>query len=176
MIPDRSHSDTVGRVASKVSVTSTFRNIVGQWTEPNNENGVSDTYIFDSSQKNWRNPWSILKISYTWNTTVSVELPSYISILILRIRNQVPSKRKMWPPHLPHSPPSEVEGVRIVAFSFWNIAKNCKIRKKSENIKTPYKNLEKYGSFSEFHTSTEKSVMLATLFPTCLWTVAEICL
>ncbi len=41
--------------------------------------------------------------------------------------------------------------------------KNCKIRKKFENFETPYKNLEKYGSFSEFCTSTEKSVMLATL-------------
>ncbi len=41
--------------------------------------------------------------------------------------------------------------------------KNCKIRKKSENFKTPYKNLEKYGSFSKFRTCTEKSVMLATL-------------
>ncbi len=27
-------------------------------------------------------------------------------------------------PHLPHSPPSEVEGVRIVVISFRNIAKN----------------------------------------------------
>ncbi len=42
-------------------------------------------------------------------------------------------------------------------------SKNCKICKKSENFKTPYKNLEKYGSFSEFRTSTGKSVMLATL-------------
>ncbi len=41
--------------------------------------------------------------------------------------------------------------------------KNCKIRKKSENFETPYKNLEKYGSFSKFRTSTEKSVMLAIL-------------
>ncbi len=38
-----------------------------------------------------------------------------------------------------------------------------KICKKSENTETPYKNLEKYGSFSEFRTSTEKYVMLATL-------------
>ncbi len=45
----------------------------------------------------------------------------------------------------------------------WKKSKNCEIRKKSENVKTPYKNLEKYGSFSEFRTSTEKSVMLATL-------------
>ncbi len=43
------------------------------------------------------------------------------------------------------------------------ISKNCKIRKKSENFETPYKNLEKYGSFSEFRTSMEKSVVLATL-------------
>ncbi len=42
-------------------------------------------------------------------------------------------------------------------------SENCKIHKKSENCETPYKNLEKYGSFSEFRTSTEKSVMLATL-------------
>ncbi len=42
-------------------------------------------------------------------------------------------------------------------------SKNCKMRKKFENFKTPYKNLEKYGSFSEFRTSMEKSVMLATL-------------
>ncbi len=46
--------------------------------------------------------------------------------------------------------------------------KNCKIRKKSENFETPYKNLKKYGSFSKFRTSTEKSVMLATLYPK-LW-------
>ncbi len=46
----------------------------------------------------------------------------------------------------------------------WKKSKNCNIRKKSENVKTPYKNLEKYGSFSEFRTSTEKSVMLATLY------------
>ncbi len=37
-------------------------------------------------------------------------------------------------------------------------SKNCKIRKKSKNFETPYKNLEKYGSFSKFHTSTKKSV------------------
>ncbi len=42
-------------------------------------------------------------------------------------------------------------------------SKNCKICKKSENFKTLYKNLEKYGSFSEFRTSVGKSVMLATL-------------
>ncbi len=49
-----------------------------------------------------------------------------------------------------------------------NIEKNenGKICKKSVNFKTPYKNLEKYGSFLEFRTSMEKSVMLATLFPT----------
>ncbi len=46
-------------------------------------------------------------------------------------------------------------------------SKNCKIRKKSENFKTLYKNLEKYGSFSEFRTSTEKSVMFATLLWCC---------
>ncbi len=45
----------------------------------------------------------------------------------------------------------------------WKKSKNCKIRKKIENFTTPYKNLKKYGSFSEFRTSTEKSVMLATL-------------
>ncbi len=45
-------------------------------------------------------------------------------------------------------------------------SKNCKICKKSENFKTPYKNLEKYGSFSEFRTSMEKSVLLGTMFPT----------
>ncbi len=43
-----------------------------------------------------------------------------------------------------------------------NVGKNCKIHEKFENVKIPYKNLEKYGSFSEFRTSTEKSVMLAT--------------
>ncbi len=37
------------------------------------------------------------------------------------------------------------------------------MRKKSENFETPNKNLEKYGSFSEFRTSTEKSAVLATL-------------
>ncbi len=51
-------------------------------------------------------------------------------------------------------------------------SKNCKIRKKSENFETPYKNLEKYGSFSEFRTSTEKSVMLATLAALVLTVVA----
>ncbi len=45
----------------------------------------------------------------------------------------------------------------------WKKSKNFNIRKKSENFETTYKNLEKYGSFSEFRTSTEKSVMLATL-------------
>ncbi len=45
----------------------------------------------------------------------------------------------------------------------WKKSKNCKIRKKTENFETPYKNLEKYGLFSKFRTSTEKSVMLATL-------------
>ncbi len=45
----------------------------------------------------------------------------------------------------------------------WKKSKNCKICKKSENVKTLYKNQEKYGSFSEFCTSMEKSVMLATL-------------
>ncbi len=44
-------------------------------------------------------------------------------------------------------------------------SKNCKIRKKSENFKTLYKNLEKYGSFCEFRTSTEKSAVLATQLP-----------
>ncbi len=43
-----------------------------------------------------------------------------------------------------------------------NVEKNQKIAK-SVNFETPYKNLEKYGSFSELRTSTEKSVMLATL-------------
>ncbi len=39
---------------------------------------VSQTLIFfDRSQKNWRNSWSVFKISYTWNATVSVELPLY---------------------------------------------------------------------------------------------------
>ncbi len=47
--------------------------------------------------------------------------------------------------------------------------KNCKIHKKSENSKTLYKNLEKYGSFFEFRTSTEKSVMLATLSLLIMW-------
>ncbi len=42
-------------------------------------------------------------------------------------------------------------------------SKNCKIRKKYKNFEISYKNLEKYGSFSEFRTFTEKSVMLATL-------------
>ncbi len=41
--------------------------------------------------------------------------------------------------------------------------KNCKIRKKSENFETPYKNQEKYESFSKFCTSKKKSVMLTTL-------------
>ncbi len=45
----------------------------------------------------------------------------------------------------------------------WKKSKNCKIRKKSESFKTPSKNLEKYEPFSEFHTSIEKSIMLATL-------------
>ncbi len=44
-----------------------------------------------------------------------------------------------------------------------NVEKNYKIRKKSKNFKTLYKNLEKYGSFSEFCTSKEKSVMLVTM-------------
>ncbi len=47
-----------------------------------------------------------------------------------------------------------------------NVLKNQKIAKsvkKSENFETPYKNQEKYGSFSKFRTSMEKSVMLATL-------------
>ncbi len=43
-----------------------------------------------------------------------------------------------------------------------DVEKNQKIAK-SENFETLCKNLEKYGSFSEFRTSTEKSVMLATL-------------
>ncbi len=42
-------------------------------------------------------------------------------------------------------------------------SKNCKIHKKSENFKTPCKNLEKYGSFSEFRIFMEKSIMFATL-------------
>ncbi len=42
-------------------------------------------------------------------------------------------------------------------------SKNCRIRKKSENFKTSCKNLKKCGLFSEFRTSMEKSVMLATL-------------
>ncbi len=45
----------------------------------------------------------------------------------------------------------------------WKKSKNCKIRKKSKNFETPCKNLEKYGSFFKFRTSTEKSVILATL-------------
>ncbi len=48
----------------------------------------------------------------------------------------------------------------------WKNSKNCKIRKKSENFETPYKSLEKYWSFSKFRTSTEKFVMLATLYQT----------
>ncbi len=40
---------------------------------------VSRTLIFliDPNQKNWRNSWSIFKISYTRNATVSVELSIY---------------------------------------------------------------------------------------------------
>ncbi len=45
----------------------------------------------------------------------------------------------------------------------WKKLKNCKIHKKIQKFRNPYKNLEKYGSFSKFRTSTEKSVMLATL-------------
>ncbi len=41
--------------------------------------------------------------------------------------------------------------------------KNFKIRKKSANFETPYKNPEKYGLFSKFRTSAEKSVILAIL-------------
>ncbi len=48
----------------------------------------------------------------------------YVSILTLRICNQGPSKRKTWPPHLPHLISFEVEGVRIVVISFRNIVKN----------------------------------------------------
>ncbi len=56
------------------------------------------------------------------------------------------------------------------------ILKNCKVHKKSENFGTPYENLEKYGSFSKFRTSTEMSAMLATLYEyvgegySCLYT------
>ncbi len=47
--------------------------------------------------------------------------------------------------------------------------KIAKFVKKSENFEPPYKNLEKYGSFSKFRTSTEKSVMLATLLRLPSW-------
>ncbi len=57
----------------------------GPLTDPNTESGVSDTYIFDPSQKNWRNSWSIFKISYTWNATVSVELRTYIELSVSRL-------------------------------------------------------------------------------------------
>ncbi len=53
---------------------------------------------------------------------------------------------------------------------YWKKLKNSKIRKKLENFKTPFKNLEKYGLFSEFRTSTEKSVMLTTL-KSCDWII-----
>ncbi len=46
------------------------------------------------------------------------------------------------------------------------LKKNQKIAKSVKNLKmskTVYENLEKYGSFSEFRTSMEKSVMLATM-------------
>ncbi len=52
-----------------------------------------------------------------------VQIYIYTRILTLRIRNQGPPKQKRDHPHLPHSPPSEVEGVRIVVISFQNIAK-----------------------------------------------------
>ncbi len=45
----------------------------------------------------------------------------------------------------------------------WKKSENFNIRKKSENFETPYKNLEKYRSFSKFRISMEKFVMLATL-------------
>ncbi len=45
-----------------------------------------------------------------------------ISILTLRIRIRDLQNEKCEHPHLPHSPPSEVEGVGIVVISFGNIA------------------------------------------------------
>ncbi len=54
----------------------------------------------------------------------------------------------------------ELRGQNLWSFpiTIKNVEKNRKISK-SENFETLYKNLEKYGSFSEFHTSTEKSVL-----------------
>ncbi len=51
-----------------------------------------------------------------------------------------------------------------------NVEKNQKVGKsvkKSEKFETSYINLEKYGSFFELRTSTEKSVMLETLGGDC---------
>ncbi len=47
-----------------------------------------------------------------------------IKIRALVIRDLQNEKRDH--PHLPHSPPSEIVGVRIVVISFRNIAKNLK--------------------------------------------------
>ncbi len=61
---------------------------------------------------------------------------AYISILTLRIYNQRLLKRKTWPPPSPPLTPCEVEGVRIVVTSIWNIAKKKKKKKMVSNWKT----------------------------------------
>ncbi len=59
--------------------------------------------------------WELAK----WNLPIG---NANISILTLCICNLGPPKGKTWPPHQLHSPPSEVEGVRVV-ISFRNITK-----------------------------------------------------
>ncbi len=53
-------------------------------------NELRQTHIFDPSQKHWRNSWSIFKISYTWNATVSVELPIYPLYRIQILAQSIP--------------------------------------------------------------------------------------
>ncbi len=68
----------------------------------------------------------------------------------MRIRNQGHSKRKRDHPHLPHSAPSEVEGVRIVIISFRNIAKKTN-ESAYERIKTLPNNKERRSKLAVFH-------------------------
>ncbi len=63
----------------------------------------------------------------------------YIIILTLRICNQGPPEQHRDHSHLLHSPPSEVEGVRIVVISFRNIAKRKERKRKKENKKKAQK-------------------------------------
>ncbi len=92
----------------------------------------------------------------------------FFQILLTCLSQNSDSQTQNYTPHHYKNTPTSMLSLHSLDDSqLWvkNVEKNQKIAKsvKFKNFKTPYKNLEKQGSFSEFRTSREKSVMLATL-------------